>query len=163
MTMLYSAEEAKKLIIKNKIMLLAMQLTAAVSLAACILMCSIVNTGNAAKLERCTVITAVVSGWVVIYLYLNHVRWGKTEETHTRFVLEKIPEAEEHCGVFTLDKTPIRVKDGLVLYSGRLEDGANKQRISIYASKVGRLKKLQGKRLRVLTVHGYAAAAEVVE
>jgi len=161
--MLYSSRSMEKLKRKNKVMSLVMQLIAAASLAACILMCSITCTENAFKMELYTILTAVVSGWAVIYIYLNSIRLGTYEEAHTRLVIEGMPEGETLEGILEISTSPIRIKESIVIYSAALNCGGEKQRVSINASKHRELASLCGKRLRVLTVHGFAAAYEVLE
>lgn len=155
---LYGRQDIERLEKTSKRAGLAAALIAAATLAACVLLCCLTTTDNAAAMEKAAVWTSVAGGWIVIYLWNNPVRDLRHERGHAEMLLEGERETIE--GVLALSKQRMRIRGSIRFYDLTLQDGEEKHRSKVIASRAPMLRAEEGKRLRLYVVNGYAAAWE---
>ncbi len=155
---LYQPSELERLETRSKRAGRAAAILAAATLAVCVLLCCLTDLDNAARMERATVIVSVLGGWTVIYLYNNTVQDLRHECGHAKMLLEGERETIE--GVLEVSKERMRIRGSIRFYALTLTDGAEKHRSKVIASRAPALRAAEGKRLRLYTVNGYAAAWE---
>ncbi len=156
---LYSPDELLRLERRTKRAGRAAILTAALTLAGCILLCCLAPVRGAENYERAAVLVSILGGWTVIYLYNNPVVDLRRELRHAHMLREEQPR-ETLEGVLAVSKDRMRIRGSIRFYALTLTDGAEKQRAMVVASRAPILRGKEGKRLRLYTVNGYAAAYE---
>ncbi len=155
---LYSRQDLQRLEKTSKRAGLAAALIAAATLIACVLLCCLTTIDNAAAMEKAAVAVSVLGGWIVIYLYNNPVKELRYERGHAEMLLEGERETLE--GVLTLSKQRMRIRGSIRFYPLTLTDGNETRRSKVIASRAEALRAMEGKRLRLYVVNGYAAAWE---
>ena len=155
---LYSRQDLQRLKKTSKRAGLAAALIAAATLIACVLLCCLTTLDNAAAMEKGAVAVSVLGGWIVIYLYNNPVKELRYERGHAEMLLEGERETLE--GVLTLSKQRMRIRGSIRFYPLTLTDGDETRRSKVIASRAEALRAMEGKRLRLYVVNGYAAAWE---
>lgn len=133
-------------------------LIAAATLAVCVLLCCLTDRTNAEVMEKAAAAVSVLGGWTVIYLVNNTVRDRRHERGHAEMLLEGERETVE--GVLELSKERMRIRGSIRFYALSLKDGAETHRSKVIAERAELLRAEEGKRLRLYTVNGYAAAWE---
>ena len=157
---LYTAEDLAGLEQRRKGAVAALLIAAAATLAVCVLLCCLVGRFDPAKLEKATVAVSILGGWVCIYLFNNPVQDRKHELTHAQMLLEGEREALE--GVLSVDRQRMRIRGSIRFYPLALRDGAESRRSKVVAARAAALRAQEGKRIRLYTVNGYAAAWEEI-
>ena len=155
---LYSPSELGRLEKKAKCAGLAAAVIAAATLTACVLLCCLTNLDNAAAMEKAAVAVSILGGWTVIYLYNNPVLDLRRELGHARMLLEGERETIE--GVLELSKDRMRIRGSIRFYALTLTDGTETRKSKVIAGRAVQLRALSGRRVRLFTVNGYAAAYE---
>lgn len=155
---LYSRQDIKRLETTSKRAGLAALLTAAATLAVCVILCCLTDMDNAAAMEKAVVAVSVAGGWIVIYLRNWPVKELRAECGHAEMLLEGERETIE--GVLTLSKERMRIRGSIRFYALTLQDGEETRRGKVVASRAEKLRAEEGKKIRLYLVNGYAAAFE---
>jgi len=163
MTELYTAAEAAKTIRNRKTCLWLTCAAAGLTLIACVGMCVLTNTGNAAVMERRTIVTAILGGWLSIWLLLNPLAALRAEEKHNDTIARGREEAEYLTGSVTIEQQVICIAKSIDIQKLRVETGTEQRRVNIHCRRAKALQPLQGKRLRLQVIHGYVTGWEVLE
>lgn len=155
---LYSPQDIKGLEQSYRRSRLAAALLAGMTLIACVTLCALTDTGNAERMERTAVLISVLGGWTVIALMKNVVSVRKHELSHARMLQEGERSALE--GTLSVSRERMHILGSIRFYPLVLQEGEEKRRSKVAASRAPRLRALEGKRVRLYTVNGYAAACE---
>ena len=156
-TELYPAGTADRLEKQNRIWRAITAGVAFASLAACIVLCVLTGTANAAAMELRVCLISLLGGWTVIFLYTHFVTGGKRQLAHLSTLSEEPRKAV--TGTVTLDARRIAIRGSITVQTLLVNDGTQTRRVSISASRTKALPALPA-RLTVYTVHGYAVAWE---
>ena len=128
-----------------------------ISLAACIVMCTKTNTANAVLMEKWVIGTAVVSGWILLFVYMNIYRPGKAEAMHMEHTM-----AEERLwedGELSLTKEMFHIPGSIWIRKVSFTTDQETRLLNVKESSFRQLKSMTG-RVRVATVGKYLAAVE---
>lgn len=155
---LYSRQDVKRLEKTSKRAGLAAALMAAATLGVCVLLCCLTDQDNAAAMEKAAVLSSILGGWIVIYLYNNPVKDLRYELGHAQMLLDGERETLE--GVLALSRQRMRIRGSIRFYPLTLTDGDETRRSKVIASRADALRAMEGKRLRLFVVNGYVAAWE---
>lgn len=155
---LYSRQDLQRLEKTTKRAGRAAAILAAATLTACVLLCCLTTQSNAPLMEKATIAVSVLGGWVVIYLYYHPVRELRLERGHAQMLLEGERETLE--GVLELSEQRMRIRGSIRFYPLTLTDGDMTRRSKVIAARADALRAVNGKRLRLYVVNGYAAAYE---
>ncbi len=155
---LYDRRALERLEKKKKRAGRAAVILAAATLAACVLLCCLNSPANTGRIEKATIAVSVLGGWTVIYLVNHPVRERRYELVHAKMLLEGERDAVE--GVLEVSRERMRIRGSIRFYPLTLTDGEKKHRSKVIASRAPALRAEEGKRLRLYTVNGYAAAWE---
>ena len=155
---LYSRQDLERLEKKTKCAGRAAAVIAAAALTVCVLLCCLTTQANAPLMEKATVAVSVLGGWTVIYLYNHPVKELRLERGHAQMLLEGERETLE--GVLALSEQRMRIRGSIRFYPLTLTDGNETRRSKVMASRAEALRAMEGKRLRLYVVNGYAAAWE---
>ena len=155
---LYSRQDIRRLKNEYRNWKIATALIAAVTLAVCVLLCCLTDMKNAAVMERAAVAVSVLGGWIVIYLYHNVVQDRRAGIGHAEMLLEGERETVE--GVLSLSGQRMRIRGSIRFYPLTLTDGGETHKSKVIDARAAALRNMDGRRLRLYTVNGYAAAYE---
>jgi len=158
---LYNARITEKRKKRSRIAGYAALITAAAGQLACVVMCALTNTGNAAAMERSAVITAVVSGWAAIFIYLNIYENAKRDYKHSQ-LLASCDKPGEYTGTLEFTGRNADIKDSVSVCGLALTDSGGRHLLNVERSRAGALKGVKGK-VRLYTAHGFVTAFEEVE
>ena len=109
-------------------------------------------------MEKAAVLSSILGGWIVIYLYNNPVKDLRYELGHAQMLLDGERETLE--GVLALSRQRMRIRGSIRFYPLILTDGDETRRSKVIASRADALRAMEGKRLRLYVVNGYVAAWE---
>lgn len=131
---------------------------AAAGLIACIVMCCLTETGNAAAMERNVILTAVLSGWISIFIYLNVYESLRRDYMHSR-LLAACEKPEVFTGRLEFTGRNADIKGSVSVCGLVLTDGDGRHLLNVERSRAGKLRNIKGK-VKVNTAHGYVTAYE---
>lgn len=157
---LYAEREAERLKLANKIWIAAVSVFCAACLAVCITLCCLVNVRNVQQMMIAVMCTAVVGGWLVIYVCTSIIAENRHEVIHAKNMLDG--ERVEHEGYLSIGTQRLRIIGSITFVKSTVTDGDKSENIKINALKVKKLKNIKG-RVKVYTVHGYAVALETCD
>lgn len=155
---LYSPEDLAGLERKERRALTAAIAVSAVTLAGCVLLCCLAGRFDTALLEKLTVGLSILGGWVAITLFNFPVKESRRERVHAKMLLETPRECLE--GVLEVSTERMRIRGSIRFYALALRDGETVRRSKVIAERAGLLRSENGKKLRLYTANGYAAAWE---
>ncbi|MGN1103641.1 MAG: hypothetical protein ACI4QI_02075 [Candidatus Coproplasma sp.] len=157
---LYDEREAEKLRTANIIWIVVVSIVAAACLAACITLFCLVGLRNVQQMMIASMCTAVVGGWIVIYICTSVIGENKHEIIHSANMFEG--ERTEHVGVLKIGTERLRIIGSITFVNSTVTDGDKTDKVKINVRKVKKLKNVSG-RVKLYTVHGYAVALEVCD
>ena len=157
-TELYPADTEARLERQNRTWTILTAAAAVLLLVACITLCALTNTANAAAMEWRVCLTSLLGGWFVIFCYVHFVSGGKRELAHYHNLQDE--ERETVSGTVTLDPARFAIKGSITVQTLIVRRGDREQRVHISAGKTALLPPLPAQ-LTVYTAHGYAVAWEV--
>lgn len=157
---LYDEREAEKLQLANKIWIAVVSIFGAACLAVCITLCCLITVRNVQQMMIAVMCTAVIGGWIVIYICVSVIAENKHEAVHVKNMLEG--ERSEHVGYLSLGSQKLKIIGSITFVKSTLTDGDISEKINVNVLKVKRLKNIKG-RVKIYTVHGYAVALEVCD
>ena len=162
MTEFYSPQSAERLRKKRNMIIGLTAALAVCRLAACITMCCMTNTGNAARMQLYTCITAAAGGVVVIALYLNAVRTAVYKYRHEMTILKDMPAMSSSvCGTLTIETAVRQIPKSISVRRVTVNCGCRAEVLNIRAEHAPTLCKLKGS-VRVTSVHGFITGYEVL-
>jgi len=155
----YTSQEAKRWQRRAKNCLIFSAALIVLALGACIVMCLMVTTANAQKLQLAAVSLFTLAGWTDILLFFFVYAPARAQAEHIGGMLTQEPLVHE--GVLTLLPEVFRIPRSITVRKASLmtADGA----ISLSVSAALSRQLPQGKPLRVWTVRGFITAWEVLE
>ena len=157
-TELYPADTEARLERQNRTWTILTAAAAALLLAACILLCALTGTANAATMEWRVCLISLIGGWAVIFCYVHFISGGKRELAHYHNLQDQ--ERQEVSGTVTLDPVRFAIRGSITVQDLIIRQNDRERRVHVNAKKTALLPPLPAK-LKVYTVHGYAVAWEV--
>ncbi len=154
---LYRSEDLSRLTKKRKLWRVLLLALTALALGACVLLCCLVNTRNAARMERTVIIVSTLAGWVLITLRYELLVLVRREAEHTAHMLAG-PRVTR-TGILSLTGDTVRIPGSIRVRRLTLEDGKETHRLSVNVTKLGELGTLP-RQVTVSTVHDYVVALE---
>ena len=158
MTELYTPRAADKWQKKAKGLLTAVFLTIGLSLAACILLCRLVNTANAETIYGVVVGISTLAGWTVMLLISLAYLPARAEAAHIRGVMQG--EAEELTGCLRVDRQKWVIPGSVSFYKATLTQGEESRTLNLNAALATSFPP-QGAKVRLRTVRKFITAYEV--
>ncbi len=155
---LYSPEEISRLEIKKKKWRAVFWCIALGALAGCVGLALGTRTANEPQMQRSAILLSTAAGWVDLYIRRFVISALGHEITHAGMLLES--ERQSCEGVLTVTKERLRIRNSVTIRMLQLENGGKPQRVKVIETKVGALEALNGRRVRLWTANGYAAAWE---
>lgn len=156
---LYTDSDKEKLRKKIKLFSIVLAILGAISLAVCIASAALVTTANAAENERLAVLTAVISGWIIIYCVIYLIGGAKKELSHAQTLSDG--EAERVAGSLTLTGERMTIRNSVNVLGCEILSEDGKHHFWVAESRVPKLEKALV--CAVYAVHSYIAAFEVAE
>ena len=154
---LYSPEDLSRLTKKRKRMRILFLILTALALGLCVLLCCMVTTRNAARMERIVILTSILSGWVLITLRYELLVLSRREAEHAAHMLAG-PRVTR-TGILSLTEDTVRIPGSIRIRRLTLQEGTETYRLSVNVSKLGALGDLPRK-VAVTTVYDYVVALE---
>ena len=154
---LYRPEDLSRLTRKRNIWRAALLLLTALALGICVLLCTRVNTRNAASLERIVIGISILSGWVLITLRYELLVLSRREAEHAAHMLAGPREKRE--GLLSLSPDSVRIPGSIRVRRLILQEDGQTCRLSVNISKLSQLGELP-RTVTVYTVHDYVVALE---
>lgn len=155
---LYSAQQGQRWQRKVRGLKIGLWLTGALGLAACILLCSLVRTGNASLLFGLVSGISTLCGWaVMLTLYYGYFP-ARAQAEHFRGILEG--EGQQAQGVWKMEKQRWRIPHSVAFYKVTLTEGEESHSLQINAALAGDLPR-PGDYVQVKTVRKFITAYEV--
>ena len=145
---------------KYKLYLAAALVLAGLSLAAEIILCLCVTTGNAAVMKRAVIITAVFSGWIIIFLLEERILKFRREYIHEEHMLQAETETVE--GVVTVSGAVTDITKSISVVSVCVSTGTETRHLNINAMYADELCRVEGP-VRLTAAHGYITGCEVLK
>ena len=127
-------------------------------LAACIVLCTQVNTKNSLSMMFWVMGISTVTGWLAIYLYLFGYRASKREILHGENLSDG--KRETVTGTVEYPKIAYRIQNSINVRKLKVETEKGPVTVNINSTRSRELQKA-GKRLKLYLVHGYVTAYEV--
>lgn len=158
MTPLYSPEDIRRLERKVKSSRLLCWLLGLGALAACVLFCSLADSGSAEKMELACIVTWTLAGWLVLYLRRFVTVETKHELQHAGML--NSGEAETLRGRVTVTKERLRIVHSIRITIVQLENAEGVRRLKVCRSREKKLK-AAGEELTLWLVNGYIAGYSV--
>ena len=131
---------------------------AAAALTACIVLTARANTKNIQTMLAWCIGISIVTGWLIIYLYLFVVRQTKRELAHAANLTDG--EREAITGKVTVTKRRFRIRNSVTVCQVLVDTGEGIRGAQVDVNRAAQLKKA-GQYLTLYTAHGYVAAYEV--
>lgn len=154
---LYRSEDLLRLTKKRKTWRVALLTLTALALGACVLLCCLVNTRNAARMELAVIIISILSGWVLITLRYEMLVLVRREAEHTAHILAG--PRETRTGVLSLTPDTVRIPGSVRVRRLTLQEGTDVRLLSVDVNRLGALGELP-RRVTVSTVHNFVVALE---
>lgn len=154
---LYRPEDLSRLTKQRKIWRVILLTLTALAVGACVLLCCLVNTRNAARMELAVILTSTLSGWALITLRYELVVLARREAEHTANMLAG-PRVTR-TGTLSLTGDTVRIPGSVRVRRLTLQEGKESCRLSVDASKVKALGELP-RQVTVSTVHDFVVAWE---
>ena len=136
-TELYSRAALDRLRQKNRRWMIVLAALACAVLIACVVLCAMVGTLNAASMQRRIVSVSTLGGWLVLALWLNAALPSRREAVHQAHMLEGERETDE--GVLTVTRELQRIPKSAPLLRAELRDGERVRHISVSPKKAALL------------------------
>lgn len=127
-------------------------------LAACVILCTRVHTGSAARLQWITVAVSAVSGWAALLMCHLSVIPERAAYRHEEGILKGEPA--EMAGVLYREPGTLTLPKSITIRKLRLETENGPVTLRVQAGKA-RLLPPDGTRVKVITVRKYVTAFEV--
>ncbi len=157
---LYTEEEAAALRKRAGRCRLAMLLTAGIGLALCVVLCFLVTTANAGRMQIAVIAVSVLAGWAVILIWALGRQPSHAEGTHMESLLANT-EREFHTGYLTPQPQIRHLPRSIQVQTVLLETEDHQQRkLSVLARKCADLPQ-RNILVRVETARNYIIAWEV--
>lgn len=156
-TNFYSLDGVNELKKRNHIWQILLGVIAVLSLIFCVSRVILATTLTVGEMEKQAIIAAVVSGWVIIALYINVLLPGRREVTHAMNMIESEPEVRR--GRLTLTKDLVQIRGSILIRKVILENENEKVRLNLNESRKKYLKDLTGE-VTVYTVGNYIVGFE---
>ena len=125
------------------------------TLCLCVLFCCLTNTANAPRMERATLVTSCLGGWLVIYRRVFGMQEARHEREHASYLLTA--ERTTVRGKVTITKDRLRIRDSIRIRILLLEDGKKTQRLKVNETWVRALRPYNGKTVTLTLAGGYVA------
>ena len=154
---LYRPEDLSRLTKKRKIRRVVLLALTALAAGVCVLLCCLVTTRNARRMELAVILTSVLSGWVLITLRYELLVLARREAEHTANMLAG-PRVTR-TGTLSLTGDTMRIPNSVRVRRLTLQEGENVCRLSVNAGKVKMLGDLP-RQVTVCTVHDFVVALE---
>lgn len=131
----------------------------ALALVANIVMCTRVDTGNAAALQTACIALFTLAGWACILLLYFAYAPAKAQAVHMAGMFSA--PSETHEGVLTIHRESFHIPHSVTVRKATLETAEGTLSLSVSAGLVHKLPK-NGARVRVTTVRKYITGYEVI-
>ncbi|MBQ6430595.1 MAG: hypothetical protein IJJ99_01775 [Oscillospiraceae bacterium] len=154
---LYRPEDLARLTKKRKIRRVLLLTLTALAAGVCVLLCCLVNTRNAARMELAVILTSILSGWVLITLRYELLVLARREAEHTAHMLAG-PRVTR-TGILDLTDVTVRIPGSVRIRRLTLQEGKDVRRLSVDASRLRMLGELP-RQVTVSTVHDFVVALE---
>ena len=159
MVWFYSQEEADRLSARARAYKTAALCTGGAALVACVALCFLIRTGNAARMTLTIIGLSTIGGWTVILLMGLGGFPARAELKHTEGILTGPRVSYE--GSLTVTDKAFAIPKSVTVRTVRLEQGERPVPLQVDARFADRLPE-NGTRVRVITVHRFIAAFEVL-
>ena len=157
---LYSPGDISRLEKKRRTWRLVFWTIALAALAGCVGLALHAHTANELQMEHAAIVLSAAAGWVDLYIRRFVIVDTRHEITHARMLME---ETRQSCeGVLTVTRERLRIKNSVTVRMVQLDDHGSVRRVRVIESKAGVLSGLSGRRVRIYTANGYAAAWEAL-
>lgn len=154
---LYRPEELSRLTKQRKIWRVVLLALTALAVGLCVLLCCLVTTRNAARMELTVILTSILSGWVLITLRYELLVLARREAEHAAHMLAG-PRVTR-TGTLSLAEGAVRIPGSIRIRKLTLQEGAAVHRLSVDASRIKALGDLP-RQVTVDTVHDFVVALE---
>ncbi len=158
MVHLYTEQVAQTWKKRTRQHLIAALAVAGAGLLTCILLCTQVSTGNAAKMLPLVIGISTLAGWAVIFLLRFGFFPAKAEVRHVTGVMQE--ETEEVAGILTIDKQRWLIPHSVAFYKVTLREGGERRIFNVDTHLANQLP-ANGTAVRALVVRKFLTAYEV--
>ena len=154
---LYRPEDLSRLTKQRKIRRAVLLTLTALAAGACVLLCCLVTTRNAARMELAVILTSTLSGWVLITLRYELLVLARREAEHTAHMLAG-PRVTR-AGVLCLSGDTVRIPNSIRVRRLTLQEGNEVKHLNVNVNRVKALGDLP-RQVTVCTVHDFVVAWE---
>lgn len=154
---LYRPEDLSRLTKKRKIRRILLLVLTALAVGVCVLLCCLVTTRNAARMELAVILTSIFSGWVLITLRYELLVLTRREAEHMAGMLAG-PRVTR-TGVLSVTEDTVRIPGSVRVRRLTLQEGKDVRRLSVDVGKLSALGELP-RQVTVCTVHDFVVALE---
>ena len=158
--LLYSPEDILRLEKKKRIWTAVLAVIAGGALIACVTLCLITRTANAAQMERAVIVLSGAAGCLCLYLRRFAVAETGHEIAHAEMLLRD--ESAEYDGVLTVTKERLRIRNSIAIRLVSLTEGGEVRRLKVIESRAKRLSAYEGRTVRLRVVNGYVAGVRAL-
>ena len=154
---LYRPEDLARLTKKRKIWRVVLLTLTALAMGACVLLCCLVTTRNAARMELAVILTSIFSGWILITLRYELVVLARREAEHTANMLAG-PRVTR-TGTLSFTGETVRIPNSIRVRRLALQEGNEVRHLSVNVTRAKALGDLP-RQITVSTVHDFVVAVE---
>ena len=154
---LYRPEDLARLTKKRKIWRVVLLTLTALAMGACVLLCCLVTTRNAARMELAVILTSIFSGWILITLRYELVVLARREAEHTDNMLAG-PRVTR-TGTLSFTGETVRIPNSIRVRRLALQEGNEVRHLSVNVTRAKALGDLP-RQITVSTVHDFVVALE---
>lgn len=154
---LYRPEDLSRLTKQRKIWRVILLTLTALAVGACVLLCCLVTTRNAARMELAVILTSTLSGWVLITLRYELLVLSRREAEHTAHMLAA-PRVTR-TGTLSFTGDTVRIPNSIRVRRLTLQEGNEVRHLNVNVKRVKALGSLP-RQITVSTVHDFVVAWE---
>lgn len=154
---LYRSEDLIRLTKQRKIMRVLLLTLTALAVGVCVLLCCMVTTRNAARMELAVILTSILSGWILITLRYERLVLVRREAEHAANMLAG--ERVTRTGILSLTEDTVRIPGSIRVRRLTIQEGKTACRLSVNVKKLKLLGELP-RQVTVQTVHDFVVALE---
>ena len=155
LTELYSLEDLHRLRKRTRIWRIALSCFGAGVLLACVILCALTGTANAARMERATILVSTLGGWTVIGLWSGIAAAGRREAAHANNMLTG--PRETVSGLVTVTNQRVCIRGSITIRKVLVDTGEKTLRVNLNEARMKAFP-AEPKRLTLCTVHNYVVA-----
>ena len=154
---LFSCAETARLERRRKAGMLLAALSALAGLTACIVLCCMTSTANAAHMEPTVIAAGVLGGWLAFAFWSLVAQDAKLEKGHAQMLLAG--ERTAVPGTVCVTDERLRIRGSITIRKVTVDNGTSVRKLNVNERKAKALQ-AAGPDITLYAVNGYAAAYE---